>query len=328
MNDTRIRRVVARATEGGRLQITVTQLWYLARTGNPTWEATPASGRAPWVGRTVGAVLVVCLVVCTMTLREVRHGFYLWLAVVGLAALVYLVAKGRPRRAARRAGGYVVPSLSSFRTMICQRWAQVYGGLPPAVVDEESYGDTRDGTRGASVALLCPDRAVRLFLAANGIPRRLDVALTADPTELPGDGPVVVLHDASARGFELVAGLRADRRGPVVDAGLPVRAVRGNRKAVTLHEVPPAHLAPTLPDAPERPEWPSRMAADAPEDAEWLVRGWVGPVAAVPPVLLESAVVEAVERARRAADPEHREAAAVGFTSWPTSARPTAEGGN
>ncbi|MBQ1091919.1 hypothetical protein [Streptomyces sp. B93] len=328
MNDTRIRRVVARATDGGRLQVTVTQLWYLARTGNPTWEASAASGRAPWVGRTVGAVLVAWLVVFAVLLRGVRHGSYLWWAVAGLAGLLYLVAKGRPRRAAHPAGGYVVPPLSSFRTMICQRWVQVYGGLPPGVVDEESYGDTRDGAGGASVALLCPDRAVRVFLAANGIPRRLDVALAAGPTELSGEKPVVVLHDASARGFELVAGLRADRRGPVVDAGLPVRAVRGNRKAVRLHEVPPAHLAPALPDAPERPEWLDRMAAGAPEDAEWLLRGWVGPVTAVPPVLLESAVVDAVERARRAADPERQEAAAVGFMSWPTSARPTAEGGN
>ncbi|MFD0312783.1 hypothetical protein [Streptomyces flavalbus] len=320
MHDTRVRRIAEKATDAGRRKITLTQLGYLVRTSNPTWAASPESGRPPWIGRSVAAVLVVALVVLGVLVRDSPHALLIWWAGAGVAAVGYAVARGKRYQPARRAGGHVVPSPEHFRTIMRGRWTQVYEGLPPGVVDDLAYREPRDGggpTRRstASVALLCPDPAVRVFLSANDVPRRLNLRLAAERSDLPGDGPVVVLHDASARGYQLVADVRADRPGQVVvDAGLPVRAALLNAHAVTLYEEPPARLRS---EPSEWPDWLRRMAVLAPAEAEWLTQGRTSPLAAVPPALLESAVERAVAEARAARDPERRKAAAVGFMSWP-----------
>lgn len=325
MHDIRIRRIAEKATDAGRRQVTVTQLWYLARNANRTWTAAPASGRPAWVGRSVAVVLVAGLVALAFPVEEGSLSGLLWWAGAAVAAVVYVVAKGKPYRPARRAGAYLSPSLRDFRAMICVRWAEAYGGLPPAVVDDETYREPGTGTAPRTgghpgpdaVQLLCPDHAVRVFLSANGLPRRLNLTLAADLEELSGTGPVVVLHDASLRGLQLVADARASRPPrAVVDAGLPVRAVVGNSSAVTLHEEPPAQVLR------ETPLWLARIARTAPEEARWLTQGWRSPIAAVPPALLTAAVERAVREARGAAGRQRRPAAAVGFMSWPRPAEP------
>ena len=332
MHDTRVRRVVERLTDQGRRQITVTLLCYAARTANDSWEATPRSGRPPWIGRSVGAVLLVGLLWLAFAVQGVPSAGLLWWASAAAAVLGYLLARGKRYRPARRAGAYLLPSLSDFRLMICGRWVEVYGSLPAGVVDDRTYRrppeDTGGGRRAGehrrteTVALLCPDRAVRVFLSANGFPRRLNLTLAAGLAELPRTGPVVVLHDAGARGLQLVADARAREPGRViVDAGLPVRAVLGNRAAVRLHEEPPASVR-------ERPDWLRRMERVAPRDAEWLLKGWYSPVAAVPPALLGRAVTPAVDTARSAPDPARRQAAAGGFMSLPRPSDPPVKDGN
>ncbi|MFE6286174.1 hypothetical protein [Streptomyces sp. NPDC057877] len=333
MHDTRVRRIAGKATDSGRRKVTLTQLWYLARSSNPSWSASPASGRPRWAGRLVATVLVVGLVVFAFFARDIPGGALMWWISLGLAFVVYKIAKGDSRLPARRASAFVVPALRDFRSMMRGPWVSVYKGLPPGIVDDEHHRETDQGTitgrppRSSGpkppVALLCPDRAVRVFLSVNDIPRRLNLTLAARPAELPGTGPVVVLHDAGAEGCELVADVRASRPGEVVvDAGLPVRAARTNRRGVRLHETPPWRVAG---DPSDWPDWLRQLADVAPEDAEWLAQGWVGPVAAVPPAVLESAVERAVTRARDALDPARRAAVAVGFMSWP---EPTAEDGN
>ncbi|MFC4499528.1 MULTISPECIES: hypothetical protein [Streptomyces] len=325
MHDTRIRRVAEKITDGGRRQVTVTQFWYLARTGNPSWPAAPETGRPGWAGFWAGAVLAAGLVGLGLAVRGVPHGGLLWCAGAVVAAIVYLVAKGEPSRPARRARAYVVPSLRDFRTKLCVRWVETYGSLPPGIVDDEQSPDPRaggdPGRQPETVELLCPDRAVRVFLSANGFPRRLNLTLAAETEELSGTAPVVVLHDAGVRGLQLVADVRASRPGrAVVDAGLPVSMVLGNRRAVTLHEDPPARTLR------EQPDWLRRTAQLAPKEAEWLTQGWSSPVAAVPPALLEPAVERAVQEARAAAGRQRRQAAAVGFMSWPAASPATGEG--
>ncbi|GAB7102463.1 hypothetical protein JCM4814A_07770 [Streptomyces phaeofaciens JCM 4814] len=337
MHDTRIRRVAEKLTDGGRRKVTVTQFGYLARTAHHTWPKTPESGRRPWVGRVVGTVLAAGLVALAFLVADMPSAGLVWWGSAGAAVLLYVVARGKPYRPARRAGAHLSPSPSEFRTMICGRWVQVYGSLPPGIVDDRTYRtpdeDSRDsrGTgrrtggepRSETVALLCPDPAVRVFLAANGFPRRLNLTVAAELEELTGTGPVVVLHDASASGLQLVADARASRPGQVVvDAGLPVRAVAGDRRVLTLHEEPPAHLRT------EPPAWLRRMEEHAPRDAAWLVEGWFSPVAAAPPALVESAVERAVDKARGASDGEQDKAAAVGFMTWPRPAEPPAKDGN
>ncbi|MGW3286678.1 hypothetical protein ACWDR3_18770 [Streptomyces sp. NPDC001002] len=328
MHDTRIRRIAEKATGSGRRQVTVTQLWYLARIDNPTWAAVPKSGRPVWIGRTVGAILVVGLVALGIRMQDMRFAGLLWWACVGVAVYVFALAKGEPPRPARGAGAQVVPTLAEFRTMICTWWVHAYGSLPPGIVNDQEYRDTHEVTgprkgddpgpeQPQPVELLCPDRVVRVFLSVNRIPGRLNLTLAAGLSELTGPGPVVVLHDASARGFQLVADARAlTPRRVVVDAGLPVRAVLDNRKAVRLHEDPPAAV---LGEPQEQPDWLRKLVRRAPREAAWLTRGWFSPVAAVPPALLESAVERAVREARGALARERREAAGVGFMSWPGS---------
>ncbi|MFB7290941.1 hypothetical protein [Actinacidiphila glaucinigra] len=326
MHDTRIRRVVEKATDGGRRNVTVTQLWYLARTGNPVREAGPDNSISPRTAHSIGAGLLAGLVL----LGFLVHGrsFAVLLLSVGTAvsALVYGAALSARDMPGTRAHGFVLPSKQSFRSMICTRWVQVYGHLPPGIVDDGAGRGARPYTgqpRPGAVEVLCPDPAVRVFLAANDLPARLDLTLAAGLGELCGTGPVVVLHDAGLRGLQLVADARAQLpRRVVVDAGLPLRVVVGNAKAVRLHEDPPENVVE------EPPQWLRELAPAAPDHADWLVEGWFSPLAAVPPAVLESAVVRAVREARGAADREQREAVAAGFLSWPQSPEPAVEGGN
>ncbi|MEU6341658.1 hypothetical protein ABZ883_12020 [Streptomyces sp. NPDC046977] len=334
MHDTRIRRVVEKATDGGRLTVTITQLWYLARTSNSFWPAVPASGRSPWVGRAVAVVLLGGLIALGVAVRGVPLGGLLWFAGLCVSWVLYMLAKGEPRRPPRDAGASVVPAEWDFRSMLRLRWRAVYGTLPPRIVDDRERRTTQgdpatDGDPDAGrepapepVELLCPDPAVRIFLTANAIPRRLNLRLAAGLREVSATGPVVVLHDASVRGLQLLADARAHPRRVVVDAGLPVRAVMGNEKAVTLHEVPPSRVLL------DRPEWLRQLAEHAPEEAEWLLQGWYSPVAAVPPEVLESAVVRAVGEARAITDDEVRTAAAFGFLSWPRPSVPPVKDGD
>ncbi|MFJ6087100.1 hypothetical protein ACIQI8_37520 [Streptomyces sp. NPDC092369] len=334
MNDTRIRRIAEKVTDGGRRQITVTQLWYSARTVNNSWTAVPRSGRPRWVGRTVGWILGVGLVVLGILIQDVPYAGFGWWACVGVAALVWVVAKGEPYRPQRHAGSYLSPSLSDFRAMVCARWVQAYGDLPTGIVDDQRYqepyeptGLRKDGEwQSEPVEVLCPDQAVRVFLSANGFPRRLNLTLAAGLAELSGTGPLVVLHDASARGLQLVADARAaETRRAVVDAGLPVRAVLDNRGSVRLYEDPPAAV---LGDPSEQPDWLRKLVRSAPREADWLTKGWVSPVAAVPPALLESAVERAVREARATAGRQRRQAAEVGFMSWPQPSNTPVRDGN
>ncbi|MFJ4845589.1 MULTISPECIES: hypothetical protein [unclassified Streptomyces] len=337
MHDSRIRRVVEKATDGGRLNVTVTQLWYLARTSNRFWPAAPASGRSPWVGGAAAVVLLGGLIALGVAVRGVPLGGLLWFAGLCVSGLLYVLAKGEPRRPPRGAGASVVPAEGDFRSLLRLRWSAVYGNLPPGIVDDRELlkGPGDPATNGDPAAggepdpapepveLLCPDPAVRCFLTANAIPRRLNLHLAAELGEVSATGPVVVLHDASVRGLQLLADARATTpRRVVVDAGLPVRAVMGNEKAVTLHEVPPARVLL------DRPGWLRQLAERVPEEADWLLQGWYSPVAAVPPAVLESAVVRAVGEARAIPDDEARAAAAFGFLSWPRPSVPPMKDGD
>ncbi|MFE0631748.1 hypothetical protein ACFW3D_32945 [Streptomyces sp. NPDC058864] len=329
MHDTRIRRVVEKATDGGRRNVTVTQLWYLARTANPRRAAGPDNSISPRTAHSIGAVLLLGLVLLGFIVHGQSFATILLCVGTAVSALVYGAALNARNQSGAPAHASVVPTQASFRLMICNRWAQVYGSLPPGIVDDRRGREAPAyGHRPGTVELLCPDPAVRVFLAANDLPARLDLALAADVGELSGTGtgtgtrPVLVLHDAGLRGLQLVADARARLpRRVVVDAGLPLRVVVSNGKAVVLHEDPPASVLE------ERPEWLRRLAQEAPDDAEWLLQGWFSPLAAVPPAVLESAVVRAVREARDAADREQREAEAAGFLNWPRSPEPAVEDG-
>lgn len=123
---------------------------------------------------------------------------------------------------------------------------------------------------------------------------------------------MVVLHDADPQGVllaPLIRGAQPDR--VVVDAGLPVSAARGKQGVVRLGRHDPLADAEQL-----------RTVAGLPEaDAQWLGEGFWSPLAAVPPRVLESIVVRAVERALAAPRPTPHEDLTHGFLTWPQAPR-------
>ncbi|MEV6400485.1 hypothetical protein AB0M39_37860 [Streptomyces sp. NPDC051907] len=342
MHDLRIRRCVERASDDGRLKVTLTQLWYASRTANDVWGATERRGVPAWIrwlaALPVAAVLVVCAVLADGVLAF----------VVGAAAPAVLVVAASLRyRPARPAGSLVEPPEYRFRGLMKGSWTRVYGGLPDGVVDDEpptsrSNPSSTSSTSGESrrtgkpsmptaskpaprprAVIVCTDHAVAVFLAANDIPARLEAVLVeadglgadfvvqealAELAGLRGDLPVVVLHSATAQGVLVAPLLRAAHPGRVVvDAGLPVAAVKDRRHAVRLVEDWP----------PDEIDQLRTVAGLSEAEAAWLAQGFWSPLAAVPPPLLEAVVVRAVERARTAPPPGPGAAQSQGFLTWP-----------
>ncbi|MER5985184.1 hypothetical protein [Streptomyces sp. NPDC001787] len=341
MHDIRIRGIAERATDHGRLKVTLTQLWYLSRTRNYAWgarepEGVPAGLR--WlVALPVAAALLVCAVLAGGDLA-----FF-----AGVAAFLVLVAASVMRhRPGQLPRSQVIPSEETFRRLMTGAWSAAYGSLPRGVFDDAHPLPRPRGTDRARTAapvarptsvILCTDPVAALFLTANDLPGRLgavllratapeaaaehSAALTDALAQLAGYRtalPLVVLHDADPSGVLLAPLLRAAQPGRVVvDAGLPVSAARGRAGAV--------RLARPCRSADE--EQLRTVAGLSGADAAWLIDGFWSPVAAVPPRLLESVVVRAVERALAAEPPGPRNADTGGFLSWPPVPRPARERG-
>lgn len=314
MHDLRIRRCVESLTDHGRLKVTVTQLWYRCRTSSGTWRAREARGIRPRVS------WLVALTVCAGLVGYGALAGGTPAVVAGTAAVLVLLVPGLiPYERARSAGSYLSPAEERFRQLMSGEWSRAYGGLPTGVVDDPRRmpGYAAPRPRRPRAVILCTDHAVAVFLEANDMPERLRAVLVeAEPgsahdalVDLPGRLPVVVLHDASALGALLAPLLRiAHPDRAVVDAGLPVAAVRGRRGAV--HRVSPVPPVPPV-DAGEL----RAVAGLSEADAAWLAEGFWSPIAAVPPPLLAAVVEEAVERAA-AAEPLGS-TPAFGFLTWP-----------
>ncbi|MFJ8663326.1 hypothetical protein [Streptomyces sp. NPDC093795] len=319
MNDLRIRRIASHATDDGRLKMTVTQLWYLSRTFSGAWGPSPARGIRPLVRWLVALPLALPL----FCLSARTDGA--WSTLSGAAALALVAAATlRKRTPARPGGSLITPYETRFRELMEDRWQTTYGQLPPGVVDDGPRAPApRESPVGhPTTVLLCTDHAVAVFLRANGLPARLKALLVeAGPAvahdalaDVPGGLPVVVLHDASALGALLAPLLRLAHPDRVVlDAGLPVGAVRHRRGAVHRVAPPRAVVADDL----------RSVAGLSEEDAVWLAEGFWSPLAAVPPPRLESVVTEAVARASAAGPSDPR--AAHGFLTWPAG-EPTPTG--
>ncbi|MBB5939725.1 hypothetical protein [Streptomyces zagrosensis] len=313
MHDLRIRRRVQQVTQDGRVRVTLGQLWYLTLTDSLYWGPSDAKGTPPrtrWLitGSLAAALTVAAVVAAVSTPVSGKPVAY----ATGVACLLLLGwAAGGKYRPASRGKVSLSSSYVRFRELMCGPWKQVYGELPTGIVDERAFTDSALPVAKPNAALLCPDQAVRVFLAANGLPQRLRLAVVEGLGELPRKVPVVVLHDASAEGALLASDIREALPGRViVDAGFSVGVAHATH-TVRLLNLPSRISSERL-----------RTAAGLPAAlADWLADGWWSPLAAVPPARLESVVIraveQAVERGRIAADPQHRRAAAIGFLTWP-----------
>ncbi|MFI8436043.1 hypothetical protein ACIGJO_20275 [Streptomyces sp. NPDC079020] len=306
LSDLRVRRVLAKLTRDGSIAVTPDQLWY-ALSRKRLKEGTYARGCA-------GTSLFVGLVSGVLALAVEAVFFSV------LCGVLLLVSTGIAYARASGAGrGIPVMSRAAFRSEALVRWQCVYGALPPGVLDDTRPLPSPAGTRPLPgtpprAVLLCPDRSVLAFLAADGLPGRYGVALAEDLRTvhaLPTRGPVIVLHDADAHGELLARRVREslDRR-TVIDAGLPLRSVRGLDRAVPYRErggrPDPATMARL-----------AELGGHSAQDLEWLGKGWRFPLIGMPPARLLAAVARVFEQLTRDAGPEQRRAASVGFMTWP-----------
>ncbi|MFD0312782.1 hypothetical protein [Streptomyces flavalbus] len=304
LNDLRVRRVAAKVTQDGQVPCTVGQLWYALsrRSLRDTQVDLGCAGAL-----TVAGLIVTFVGLATAAVVAVVGGLLLAGALGFVAAEVMGVGRGRPRL-----------DRDSFRTGPMADWRHVYGALPPGVLDDGRYPSPPAGqpeSAGADTPggplLVCPDRSVAVFLDAMGLPARYGLTLVAAPDTLVSrtPAPVLVLHDADARGLGLVHRVRAARPGrPVFDLGLPLDAVYGKANAVPVRGEPPTA------SAMEPLERSGEFGAD---QLRWLRQGWGFPLVAVAPAKLLDAVTRAVERVGALTDPERRRAASVGFLTWP-----------
>ncbi|MFF0225304.1 hypothetical protein [Streptomyces sp. NPDC004629] len=310
LHDLRVRRIAAGLTQDGRLPCTPGQLWYaLAR--KSLRDTRVDTGCAIVLG-VFGAIAALIAVGSEVVAFGVVGGLLLLAALGFVVARTMGVGRGRPRL-----------SRAAFRTGPLEEWKSVYGSLPPGVIDDSRYpSPDAVPTHGAAgpapaapsdgLVLVCPDRSVAVFLDAAGLTARHRLTLVADPAALPaapGAGPVLVLHDADARGLLLARRIRTAQPGRrVVDVGLPLAAVHGLARAVPVRGEPPGSVVMArLRDSGEF----SR------DQLRWLAKGWGFPLVGVPPAKLLAVVSRAVERAGAAADTQRRRAADVGFLTWP-----------
>ncbi|GGT70381.1 hypothetical protein GCM10010207_80930 [Streptomyces atratus] len=306
LSDLRVRRILAKVTEEGRIAVVPDQLWY-ALSRKRLKESRFAPGCA---SASLGAGLFVGFfaIVAGITYLLLVSGALL-LAAAGFAFA----------RAAGVSRGFPVMSRAAFRSEALAPWRNVYGGLPPGVVDDSPPVPSRAGVRAPSEAqpaavLLCPDRSITAFLVADGLPARYGIAPAEDldaVRALPTRGPVIVLHDADAHGELLVRQVRECLgQRTVIDAGLPLRTVRRLAQAVPYRDKQ---------EKPDR-ETMARLTAlgeFTEEELKWLGKGWRFPLVGMPPARLLAAVTRVAEQVTRSADPERRRAASVGFMTWP-----------
>lgn len=297
LNDLRVRRVLAKLTDEGRLPCAPGQLWY-ALSRNSLRHRHVDAGCFAFLFVIGGGIILGGPIVGS------RLMFIVGGIVVGFGVLLAIASVtgnnlGKPQ----------LPR-HTFHQDVLAAWAKVYGGLPPGVVDDRQYPSPQPARAGAlSATLLCPDPSVAAFLTAEGLPERYGLLLARDVADVLAHGPVVVLHDVGPRGLLLPQHARAALPGrEVIDAGLPLRAVRGLPNAVPVRE-----------RKPDRAVLAELTASGhyTEEELTWLRKGWTYPLVAVPPARLLTVVDRVAERVSRRADPQRRRAAAVGFMTWP-----------
>ncbi|MFE7565735.1 hypothetical protein ACFU76_02040 [Streptomyces sp. NPDC057539] len=307
LSDARVHRLLAKLTDGGRLKISAHQLGAAALP-----KSVPTKSRSPvvealgclWVPLLIGVIMVVAGVSADDVGAFTIFGSIL-IGIFVLGMTIAAIAGGKKQ-------GTPHP-LSGFRSILLSDWVGVYGALPAGIVDD--FPSRRVYIpEGARLAVLCGDRGIAAFLVANGIPERYGAVVATEAEQVPDALPVLVLHDASAPGCRSVVRTREALPGrTVIDAGLPPRAVMNTPGAPVWHGDRPAE---------DLIEWLGESGTLTKGELEWLARGCTVPLTAVRPAKLLAAVGRTVERlaATTPADPERREAEAVGFLTWPGEA--------
>ncbi|MEU0661169.1 hypothetical protein [Streptomyces lavendulocolor] len=329
LHDLRVRRVVGKLTQEGRITITPGQLWYALSRRQLAKSAVTSGCVMPalFAGLVTGVIGM--------------GGDLVFLRVVS-GALVLLTTGLVLMRLAGVGKGALPQSREAFRTGPLAEWEKRYGTLPAGMVDDRRFPRSgQPAAAGSRAVLLCPDPSVAAFLAAGGLPARYGVVLAEEVRKIPAlcpEGPVVVLHDADARGHLLVREARETLPGrPVIDAGVALRSVDGMAWAVPYRDrrdkpdsATMARLGSGDADADAggvgSGDGGGRGGGLTPKELKRLADGWRFPLVGVPPARLLAVVTRIVERTTAAVDPERRRAASVGFMTWPPAPGPAPAG--
>lgn len=319
LHDLRVQKLAQRLSDEGKLRYTPMQLWYAA--GRKVLRPPrPAFNRARFfVSLAIAGVVFVATmsgVVVAGTRSGMPAGTAFFLAAVvafliAAAALVFVIVALLavwPQPRIRRMKPIRIPvDYNVFQHEVARRWASVYGGPPPGWVDERTPSPPASVSHPRS-ALLCPDRSVLACLAANDVAGNRAMVLAERIEQLPPGVPVIVLHDASVPGLLFADHARAQLGPRAVVAGLAPRAVLASKSLLRLCE----GLQPQ--------EGLARLQRGSLSQAEidWLTEGFWSPIAAIPPAKLLAALDRSVGRTEEMADPDRRQARAIGFLTWPT----------
>ncbi|MFE7123907.1 hypothetical protein [Streptomyces sp. NPDC057617] len=299
LGDARISRLTDKLTAGGTVAVTVEQFW--AAAARKIQKNSNGSGYAGAIGCALVGVPVACVLVVIGDKVSGGGVFTFFGAVILIGVLITLYSGFKNPKVARNS------TMDEVRYALLTEWPRVYGSVPAGIVDRHAFRGARQ-REGARVVLLCPDEAIAAFLAANQVLERYGMTVAGMVREVPDGVPVIVLHDASAAGCELL--LRARRELPgrrVVDAGLPPRVVMRVKDAGVRGRKP----------VPELMQFLRGSGTLTEAELDWLAKGWSTSLIAVPPTKLLAAVARVAERVTASGDPVQRRAEALGFLTWP-----------
>lgn len=329
LHDRRVRRLAEVLGDGGQLSYTPEQFWYAAARGRLD---PPGAWLFPCfmalMVPLVGAVVVLCVV-----LEPSLEGVLMMVVTGALIGVLISVVLWRVGRRERRDDPIRVPAdQATLQSDLREHWPAVYKSMPQGMVDGDLPAEQWGGSTPQAAAVLCPDSAVLVCLAANDLPQRLGAWLYTAPEQVPQGVPTVVLHDASPQGVLFAARARQVLGAHASVVGLAPRTVLPARdeKGRTVTNVPdmdedtgPAkglrlresRLSPQEVDQLRQAE--PRLTE---EELSWLAEGWWFPLAGVRPRALLTVVEAAVRRAQERGDPERHAARAIGFMTPPDAA--------
>lgn len=307
LHDRRLRALVARISVDGTLRYTADQLRHAAARKPLRYHQGRIERHVPLsAGRRLlrAALSSALIAIAAIAVAGILGARDVLLAIIGgvVYVVVFAMAMSSPMEA-------IPMTLEAFRRSVLERWRTVYGEALPGLVDRALSTRVMPSSDQAHAVLVCPDADVLACLAANGVHERLGLGLAPVtrgeavdwlPSVLVVGAPVLfALHDASAAGCLFAARLRGSLGPPwqVIDLGLAPRTVIAGRTLLRLRDKPP----------PQEEIDELRATGTVTDDeARWLARGLVSPLAAIPPAKLIKVVEESVL------------AGGVGFLTWPS----------